>query len=128
MTCFWIARKITANRTGRLCVSISALSKDGRFYCLIPAASTQVPLPPRRQTQGAAREQLSRCLDSQEAESNSKRAGLSALLKRADWSNSLFDAIAPKYRAAYAIALLTGARPAEIENGMSVRQCIAATE
>lgn len=58
-----------------------------------------------------------------EAESNSKRAGLSALLKRADWSNCLLDAIAPKYRAAYAIAFLTGARPAEIENGVSVRQC-----
>lgn len=62
------------------------------------------------------------------AESNSKRAGLSALLKRADWSNCLFDAIAPKYRAAYAIAFLTGARPAEIENGVSVRQCESGLE
>ena len=56
------------------------------------------------------------------AESKSKRAGLSALLKRLDWSNCLFGAITPKYRAAYAIAFLTGARPAEIENGVSVRQ------
>lgn len=56
------------------------------------------------------------------AESKSKRAGLSALLKRPDWSNSLFSAIAPKYRAAYAIAFLTGTRPAEIENGVSVRR------
>lgn len=56
------------------------------------------------------------------ATSKSKRAGLSALLKRPDWSNCLLDAIASKYRAAYAIAFLTGARPAEIENGVSVRQ------
>ena len=57
------------------------------------------------------------------AESKSKRAGLSALLKRPDWSNCLFGAITPKYRAAYAVAFLTGARPAEIEHGVSVRQC-----
>ena len=62
------------------------------------------------------------------AESKSKRTGLGALLKRADWSNCLFDAIAPKYRAAYAVAFLTGARPAEIENGVSVRQCESGLE
>lgn len=54
------------------------------------------------------------------AECKSKRAGLSALLKRPNWSDSLFQAIAPNYRAAYAIARLTGARPAEIENGVAV--------
>lgn len=56
------------------------------------------------------------------AESKSKRAGLAALLKRPGWSDCLFDAIAPKFRAAYAVAFLTGARPAEIENGVSVRK------
>ena len=62
------------------------------------------------------------------AESKSKRAGLNALLRRADWSNCLFDAMPTKFRAAYAIALLTGARPAEIEKGVIVRKSDAGLE
>lgn len=51
---------------------------------------------------------------------SSKRVGLSALVKRAGWRDSLFAAISPNYADAAAIVLVAGVRPKEIQNGIQI--------
>lgn len=55
------------------------------------------------------------------AESKSKRNGLDALIRRPGWQEALLEHISPIHRNALAVALVTGARPAEIESGVDVQ-------
>lgn len=55
------------------------------------------------------------------ATSHSKRIGLGALVRRPGWQDAMFANVSPQYRAALAILILTGARPAEIAQGVTVR-------
>ena len=52
----------------------------------------------------------------------SKRIGLGALLRRPGWKDRLMEHVDPRYRDALAVSLLTGIRPAEIAQGVVVRQ------
>lgn len=51
----------------------------------------------------------------------SKRIGLDALVRRPGWQEALLEHISPIHRDALAVALLTGARPAEIAAGVTVK-------
>jgi integrase len=53
--------------------------------------------------------------------SHSKRRGLGALVRRKGWQTELFAQVTDKYRAAVAVLLLTGVRPAELAQGVVVR-------
>lgn len=52
--------------------------------------------------------------------SHSKKQGLGTLVKIPDWREKLFLAISPIHRNATAVALLTGARPADIAKGVKI--------
>lgn len=51
---------------------------------------------------------------------HSKKRGLGALIRREGWQANLFDSTPEKFRAAVAVLLLTGARPAELAQGVTV--------
>lgn len=51
----------------------------------------------------------------------SKKKGIGALLQKENWGDVLLSYVSDSYKAAYAVAFLTGARPAEIEQGVQVR-------
>lgn len=59
--------------------------------------------------------------DGWKAPCKSKKVGLGALVKRSGWADTLIEQISPGYRAALSVALLTGARPAEIQSGIEIR-------
>lgn len=53
-------------------------------------------------------------------EGHSKRAGLGRLVRIVGWQDTLLSHVSERYRAAVAVALLSGARPAEIATGVQV--------
>ena len=53
--------------------------------------------------------------------SHSKRVGLGALTRRLGWQDALLGSVSTPYRSALAVLILTGARPAEIAQGVTVR-------
>lgn len=55
------------------------------------------------------------------AASKSKRNGLDALVRRPGWQEALLEHVSPIHRNALALAIVTGARPAEIESGVTVQ-------
>lgn len=59
--------------------------------------------------------------DGWKAPKNSKKHGLGGLVRREGWMDLLFDSISPDYQNALAVAMLTGARPAEIQHGVKVK-------
>lgn len=68
------------------------------------------------------------CRESEPGKRHSKRIGIGALLRRDGWRDKLFERIDPRYKDALAVALLTGARPCEIERGITVRRHEAGLE
>ncbi len=53
--------------------------------------------------------------------SKSKRNSLGALMRRSGWQDALMQHVSERHRAALAVAILTGARPAEIAQGVKIR-------
>ena len=56
------------------------------------------------------------------APSRSKRASLGALVRREGWQDALMRHVSERHRAALALAILSGARPAEIAQGVKIRR------
>lgn len=56
------------------------------------------------------------------APSRSKRTSLGALVRRNGWQNALMQHVSERHRNALAVAILTGARPAEIAQGVTIKR------
>ena len=68
------------------------------------------------------------CRQGEPCKRRSKRIGIGALLRREGWRDKLFEHIDPRYKDALAVAILTGARPCEIERGITIRRHQAGLE
>lgn len=56
------------------------------------------------------------------APSRSKRVGLGALVRRDGWQDFLMQHVSGRHRDALAVAMMTGARPAEIAQGVAIKR------